>query len=110
MGRRASQHVETNPAGSALVSRRQSAPVATLLLVSGSAAQGAVGRNIDARLRAAGSTPLELELQPADTRGKMWWAAVDSNHLPPRCSASSGLLLSVSTRKKGPVLSGLKGC
>jgi hypothetical protein len=36
-----------------------------------------------------------------------WWAAVDSNHVPPRCLALSGLLLRVGRSTKLPVLSGL---
>jgi hypothetical protein len=36
-----------------------------------------------------------------------WWAAVDSNHVPPRCSALSGLLLRVASSTKLPVLSGV---
>jgi hypothetical protein len=40
LGRRAAQHVEADPAGSALVPRRQPAPVAALLAVSVAAAEG----------------------------------------------------------------------
>src|SRR2546428_11061405 len=67
MGRRAAQHVETNPAGGALVSWRQPAPVETLFLVPGSSTQGPNGRDPDSGLRASGSSPPELALPLADT-------------------------------------------
>jgi len=38
---------------------------------------------------------------------RWWWAAVDSNHLPPRCWAPSGLLSKLGGRSKCAVLSGV---
>ena len=35
-----------------------------------------------------------------------WWAAVDSNHLPPRCSGMSGVLLRAGAQRRRRVLSG----
>src|SRR3981081_2785168 len=60
VGGGAAEHVEAHPARSALVSRRQPAPVAPLLLVSGSSAQGADGTNPDPRLRAPESAPSDV--------------------------------------------------
>ena len=56
MGRRTAQYVEADPAGSAVVPRRQSAPVAPLFAVPVAAAQGADGRHPDAGLRTTGAT------------------------------------------------------
>ncbi len=55
VGGRAAQHVEADPAGGAVVSRRQFAPVAALLAVSLAAAEGADGRDSNAGLRPARS-------------------------------------------------------
>ena len=57
MGRRATQHVEADATGGAVVPRRQSAPVAALFAVPGAAAQGADGRSGDAGLWSAGGPP-----------------------------------------------------
>src|SRR5437773_11742658 len=79
MGGGAAQHVETHPAGGALVSWRQPAPVATLLVVPGPPAQGKDGRNPDTGLRTPGSPPSELALHLLDTRsGHSAWRAVVS--------------------------------
>ena len=57
LGRRAAQHVEADPAGRAVVPRRQPAPVAALFAIPVVAAQGAHGGHPHAGLRtAAGSS------------------------------------------------------
>src|SRR5438093_12043652 len=38
------------------------------------------------------SCPCSLQSSSWPTKRLLWWAAVDSNHLPPRCSASSDRL------------------
>ncbi len=59
LGRRTAEHVETDPAGSALVPRWQPAPVAPLLPVSGATAESADGRPADPGLRpSAGASPV----------------------------------------------------
>ena len=67
VGGRAAQHVEADPAGGAVVPRRQPAPVAPLFAVPGAAAQGADGGHPDAGLRASGdaSQKLKRRLAPA---------------------------------------------
>ena len=60
LGGRAAQHVEADPAGGALVPRRQPAPVAPLLAVPGATAEGARGGHRYAGLRAPGGPPPQL--------------------------------------------------
>src|SRR3989442_15599108 len=67
MGRRAAEHVETDPAGSALVSWREPATGETLLLVPGPSAQGSHGRDPNTGLRASRSPPPQLAVQLPDT-------------------------------------------
>ena len=62
VGGRAAQHVEADPAGGAVVPRRQPASVAPLLAVSVAAAQGAHGGHPDTGLRAAASASPQLTL------------------------------------------------
>src|SRR6187551_1485620 len=65
-GRRAAQHVEADAAGSAMVPRRQPAPVTALFAVPCAAAQGANGRCANSGLRAAGGASQELSGSDAD--------------------------------------------
>ena len=60
MGRRIAQHVETDAARGAVVSRRQSAPVAPLFAVPVAATQSAYGRHCHAGFRAAADQPHDL--------------------------------------------------
>src|SRR5580698_7962498 len=60
MGRRIAQHVEANPSTVALVSGRQSAPIASLLAIFGLANQGADGRDFDSSLRLERGSPSQL--------------------------------------------------
>ena len=60
VGGRAAQHVEADPAGGAVVPRRQPAPVAALLALPGPAAQGPVRGHPDPRLRPGRGAPHPL--------------------------------------------------
>ena len=72
VGGRAAQHVEAHAAGSAVVPRRQPAPVAALLALPGAAAQGATGGHPDAGLRTAGGAPPQL--RPGCAAAPAWTA------------------------------------
>src|ERR1700675_4417051 len=61
VGRRIAKYVEANPSTIPLVSRRQSAPIASLLAILVFANQGAHGRNSDSSLRYERSTPPRLK-------------------------------------------------
>ena len=60
VGGRAAQHVEADPAGGAVVPRRQPAPVAPLLAVPRATAEGAGGGHRHAGLRPTGGPPPQL--------------------------------------------------
>ena len=74
LGGRAAQHVEADAAGGAVVPRRQPAPVAPLLAVSGAAAEGAPGRASRRRFmgcrRCITSSKRESRTTKATTRAK----------------------------------------
>src|SRR5215217_919769 len=84
VGRRATQHVEADPAGGPLVPWRQPTPVATLLAIPGAAVEGKNGGASNTRLGPCGSPTPELTTLSKGSRSPVAAAPIDLAHAPPR--------------------------